>query len=259
MEKIQLKYEDRMTVAELRAALDGLPEDDFIQVYSRKFNESVYITEVEKVDDDYTYLISNDEAWSKNLMSELSTVDALEAQPTDAVSREEVIENVIKCTDMNEDTMEVLENKVRALPSVIPQIPIEDLHREKEQQYMLGYEEGKKAVSDWYTLGYEDGKKVVLTCEDAVSRKAVIKTIFYKTDNSCDVVLSTDLMDRIKHLPPVQPQRKKGKWRRVVDKAGHWVRECDCKWQQRFATNYCPDCGAEMSGGEEDGEDSACD
>ena len=80
MGKIQLKYEDRMTVAELRAALDGLPEDDFIQVYSRKYNESVYITEVEKVDDDYTYLISNDEAWSKNLMSELSTIDALEAQ-----------------------------------------------------------------------------------------------------------------------------------------------------------------------------------
>ena len=39
----------------------------------------------------------------------------------DCVSREAVIENVIKCTDMNVDTMEVLEDKVRALPSVNPQ------------------------------------------------------------------------------------------------------------------------------------------
>lgn len=36
------------------------------------------------------------------------------------ISREAVIEDVIKCTDMNEDTMEVLEDKVRALQSVTP-------------------------------------------------------------------------------------------------------------------------------------------
>lgn len=41
----------------------------------------------------------------------------------DAISREAVIENVIKCTDMNEDTMEVLENKVKALPFVYPERP----------------------------------------------------------------------------------------------------------------------------------------
>lgn len=41
----------------------------------------------------------------------------------DCVSREAVIEDVIKCTDMNEDTMEVLENKVKALPSVYPERP----------------------------------------------------------------------------------------------------------------------------------------
>lgn len=45
-----------------------------------------------------------------------------EQQPCkDCISREVVIEDVIKCTDMNEDTMEVLEDKVRALQSVQPQ------------------------------------------------------------------------------------------------------------------------------------------
>ena len=42
-------------------------------------------------------------------------------------------------------------------------------------------------------------------CEDCISREAVINTIFYKADNNSDVVLSTDLMDRIKHLPSVTP------------------------------------------------------
>ena len=49
-------------------------------------------------------------------VGDASTVEVCE----DCISREAVIEDVIKCTDMNDDTMEVLENKVRALPSVQP-------------------------------------------------------------------------------------------------------------------------------------------
>ena len=40
---------------------------------------------------------------------------------------------------------------------------------------------------------------------------------------------------------------KTGHWIRVTDKAGHLVWECDkCSWQQRYNTNFCPDCGAKM-------------
>ena len=41
-------------------------------------------------------------------------------------------------------------------------------------------------------------------------------------------------------------EQKTGHWNRVTDKAGYLVWECNCGWQQRFATNFCPDCGAKM-------------
>ena len=45
-------------------------------------------------------------------------------------------------------------------------------------------------------------------------------------------------------LPLVSPQSKIEHWLRVKDKTGHLIWECDnCGWQQRFSTNFCPDCG----------------
>jgi hypothetical protein len=43
-------------------------------------------------------------------------------------------------------------------------------------------------------------------CEDCVSRQAVLNTLFYKSDNNCEVILNKELQDRIKALPPVTPQ-----------------------------------------------------
>ncbi len=85
--------------------------------------------------------------------------------------------------------------------------------------------------------------------EDCISRQAVINTIFYKSDNTCDVVLSTDLMDRIKHLPSVTPQPKKGKWIYKWMK-GQFCSECDEQSVWKF--NYCPNCGAYMRGEEDE-------
>lgn len=42
-------------------------------------------------------------------------------------------------------------------------------------------------------------------CEDVVSRKKVLNTLFYNSDNNCEVVLNKELQDRIKSLPPVKP------------------------------------------------------
>jgi len=80
---------------------------------------------------------------------------------------------------------------------------------------------------------------------DAVSRDAVIgkvKELFSMGECYCD---EHSIIGMINGLPPVT--QKSGKWIRVTDKTGHLVWECDkCSWQQRFNTNFCPDCGAKM-------------
>lgn len=42
-------------------------------------------------------------------------------------------------------------------------------------------------------------------CEDCISRHTVLNTLFYKSDNNCEVVLNKELQDRIKALPSVKP------------------------------------------------------
>jgi len=64
-------------------------------------------------------------------------------------------------------------------------------------------------------------------------------------------IVEADRSKDIKQLPSVTPQPKTGHWTRTVDKAEYLVWECNCGWQQRFATNYCPNCGAKMTESEE--------
>ena len=44
--------------------------------------------------------------------------------------------------------------------------------------------------------------------DEYISRQAVLNTLFYKSDNNCEVVLNKELQDRIKALPPVTPTQK---------------------------------------------------
>lgn len=60
-----------------------------------------------------------------------------------------------------------------------------------------------------------------------------------------------DMIDRIKQLPPAQPQRIKGRWlySSYDDESGFdesWT--CDqCGYMTNIEeTNFCPDCGADM-------------
>lgn len=75
--------------------------------------------------------------------------------------------------------------------------------------------------------------------EDAISRKDMLAV--FSQSNSL-----VQAWNGFEKLPPVTPKEKTGKWTRVTDKTGHLVWKCDCGWQQRFNTNFCPDCGARM-------------
>lgn len=93
---------------------------------------------------------------------------------------------------------------------------------------------------------------------DAVSREAVLelakKGILVSNDNYKCVV------NAIKSLPSVTPQRPKGKWIEVFVKTpndpysyGFKAHKCSkCEHRPLRISNYCPNCGAEMNRGEEE-------
>ena len=44
----------------------------------------------------------------------------------------------------------------------------------------------------------------------------------------------------------IENTRQHGEWKRCLDNSKHWVWKCKCGWTERIATNFCPDCGADM-------------
>ena len=95
-------------------------------------------------------------------------------------------------------------------------------------------------------------------CEDCISRKAVDK-IINKWLSHPDYELKDNIYDmtkKIHKLPSVTPQRPKGKWiYEMKVMYNPYTYKCSvCKGWEKDKTKYCPNCGAEMSGGGEDGE-----
>ena len=87
------------------------------------------------------------------------------------------------------------------------------------------------------------------SCDDAISRQAVLDAIMANCiwENEYNLT-SSRIKKAVEDLPPVKQQEPKtGHWIRITDNAGHLVWECDkCGWQQRYNTNFCPDCGIRM-------------
>ena len=173
-------------------------------------------------------------------------IKALEQQPSeDCISRKAVLD-VINFEDEwlydakshNADTkiaFSAIKSKISELPSVTPQASEEDIHREREQAYMLGYEDASK-------------KFRTEPCEDAVNREAVLelakKGILVSNDNYKCVV------NAIKSLPPVTLQRPKGKWITQAYSMRITCTNCEKEiwYSGRNDYKYCPNCGAYMGG-----------
>lgn len=130
----------------------------------------------------------------------------------------------------------------------------ENLHREREQAYMQGYEDASKRFRQE-------------PCEDAISKQEVLEAfeewINDREDwNEHPVRFARSLVS----LPSVTPTRKKGKWVAHHDESddSHTI-DCSCcgytlvrivnrNYTAKMALNsakymtknYCPNCGAEM-------------
>lgn len=94
----------------------------------------------------------------------------------------------------------------------------------------------------------EQNVVAVVPCGDTVSREAVKKlhcdicmdnNICYRNKENCE---DLKLFDK---LPSVQPERQKGEWI-ILD-----VYDCSiCHCKSSILSNFCPNCGADMRGGE---------
>lgn len=91
----------------------------------------------------------------------------------------------------------------------IPEPTDENLHREREQAYMQGYEDASKRFRQE-------------PCEDAINREAVIDAIdkydfkhpkyMERFVNELREAIKADLIDDVKQLPPVNPQESIITW-----------------------------------------------
>ena len=95
---------------------------------------------------------------------------------------------------------------------------------------------------------------------DLIERQAAISAISYSevayypgdTDSEC-LRRDSDVKQAIMGLPSAQPERNTGKW--IVHPGGKFVGfpykhyECDqCRDFEPEARNFCPNCGADMRG-----------
>ena len=188
----------------------------------------------------------------------------------DAVSRQTAIVQ-LSHNKTGDDDCDVIIQKdietIKALPPVTPhgELPScescmngnqEEKAKLCQKSYLAGMEHSRQESCDKCVYSTKDGDcqydditeaiPPFEPCDDAISRQ-------YLLDNCVvdKVTMPYVPVGKIKNAPPVTVQPKTGHWNRVTDKAGHLVWECDCGWQQRFATNFCPDCGMKMEANNE--------
>jgi hypothetical protein len=112
-------------------------------------------------------------------------------------------------------------------------------------------------VLGYMLLGDVDTAKLK-PCGDCISRAKALEMLGDEPENWTDTEKEIQEVNDyrwfksiLEDLPPVTPQPKMGKWIDVESLDGTLWHDCsECGETEFYATNYCPNCGAEMEGEE---------
>ena len=76
---------------------------------------------------------------------------------------------------------------------------------------------------------------------DLISRQAAIDIVVFECGKWTG--LAKEISKQLKQLPPAQPERRKGRWRKGVCECGYdWAKDAPIS----SVPNFCPNCGADM-------------
>lgn len=161
----------------------------------------------------------------------------------DAISREDALMALTgEWTELTDEIIHRFIKRIKALPPVHSQPNKEDIHREREQAYMRGYEDGGR-------------KYRTEQSEDAISRQEAL--------GCCRNEWEEEVEMRLKSLPSVNPQPKTGHWiehPEIETSTPEYLMfyECsECGDKQCFCKSdihkkrFCSNCGAKMQESEE--------
>lgn len=116
--------------------------------------------------------------------------------------------------------------------------------------YEMGFDDGVKAYKNLIELEKEEKEE---DAEDCISRQEAIRAI---QDEYYDHAVGIDIVDIIAHMPPVTPKQKMGRWIDIqyfkADETYYRPKCPFCSIEPKVYSNYCPNCGANMSESEGD-------